>query len=190
MSSAETTILDAACRCRDKWGLSKLTVDDIAAEARVSRATLYRLFPGGRDVLFEALRTRELEEFFTRLDGRIAGAVGIEDTLVRAVVYSTEELRTDEHLAMMLAAEPGEAVKELTVSGLPRIIEVATMFLVPLVEPYLAPADARRLVELLVRLVISYFLAPSAHLDLGQPASAETFIRDFILPAFQHSLRS
>ena len=190
MGPAEALILDAASRCCERWGFTKVTVDDIAAEAKVSRATLYRLFPGGKDVLFEALRTRELEEFFTRLDAHIAGAVGIEDTLVRAVVHATAELRTDEHLAMMLAAEPGEMVNDLTVAGLPRIIRVATVFLVPLVEPYLARAEAERLVELLSRLVISYFLAPSRHVDLGDPASAEPFIRDFILPAFQHSFRS
>jgi hypothetical protein len=44
------------------------------------------------------------------------------------------------------------------------------------------------LVELLARLVISYFLAPSEQVDLGDPESARTFIRTFILPAFQPSL--
>ncbi len=56
--SAEDRVLDAARRCVDRWGLSKLTIDDVAAEAGVSRATLYRLFPGGKDVMFDALRRR------------------------------------------------------------------------------------------------------------------------------------
>jgi AcrR family transcriptional regulator len=56
-------VLDAAKRCCERWGVAKVTVDDIAAESGVSRATLYRLFPGGRDVLYEALRVRETEEF-------------------------------------------------------------------------------------------------------------------------------
>jgi len=42
-----------------------------------------------------------------------------------------------------------------------------------------------RLVELLSRLVISYFLAPSQHVDLGDADSARTFIRSHILPAFE-----
>ena len=57
-------MLDAAKRCCEQWGIAKVTIDDIAAEAGVSRATLYRMFPGGKDVLFEALRVRELEDFF------------------------------------------------------------------------------------------------------------------------------
>jgi len=63
----EARVLDAAKVCCERWGLAKVTVDDIAAEAEISRATLYRLFPGGKDVLFEALRVQELEDFFNRL---------------------------------------------------------------------------------------------------------------------------
>ena len=181
---AENTVLDAAKRCCERWGLSKVTIDDIAAEAGVSRATLYRLFPGGKDVLFDALRVRDTEEFLTRLRAHVDDAVGFEDLLVRCVVQATIELRADDHLALMLASEPGETANELTVSGLPRIIRLATVFLVPLVEAYLPRRDAARLVELLSRLVISYFLAPSEHVDLGDPASAQTFIATFILPAF------
>ena len=59
------------------------------------------------------------------------------------------------------------------------------MFLVPLVDQYLPRRESARLVELLARLVISYFLAPSDHVDLGDAESARTFIATFILPAFQ-----
>jgi AcrR family transcriptional regulator len=189
-SGPENAVLDAAKRCCEKWGLSKVTIDDIAAEAGVSRATLYRLFPGGKDVLFDALRVRDTEEFLTRLRAHVALADGFEDLLVRCVVQATVELRADDHLALMLASEPGATANELTVAGLPRIIRIASLFLVPLVERHLPRRDASRLVELLARLVISYFLAPSDHVDLGDPASAKRFIRAFILPAFQPLLRS
>ena len=86
-------VLDAAKRGCERWGFDRVTIDDIAAEAGISRATLYRMFPGGKDVLFEALRVRELEEFFTVLRDRIEGADSVEDLLVRAVVAATEELR-------------------------------------------------------------------------------------------------
>ena len=184
----EARVLDAAKACVERWGMAKLTIDDIAAEAGVSRATLYRMFPGGKDVLFEALRVRELEEFFTRLAAHLDHADDLEDLLVRTVVSATEELRHDQHLAVMLASEPGETLTSLTVDGLPRIIRVATVFLVPLVDQYLPRRESARLVELLARLVISYFLAPSDHVDLGDPQSARTFIATFVLPAFQPSL--
>lgn len=192
MSSSATVlelrVLDAAKSCCERWGIAKVTIDDIAGEAGVSRATLYRLFPGGKDVLFEALRVRELEDFFTRLTARVEGAVDLEDLLVRTVVVATQELRADQHLALMLASEPGDTLGQLTVEGLPRIIRFATVFIVPLVDPYLPRPESARLVDLLARLVISYFLAPSDHVDLGNAESARPFINTFILPAFQASL--
>jgi AcrR family transcriptional regulator len=185
VTSPETRVLDAAKVCCERWGIEKVTIDDIAAAAGVSRATLYRLFPGGKDVLFDALRVRDIEEFFTRLTAGVTGADSLSELLVRTVVVATTDLRGDDHLAIMLASEPGDTLSQLTVQGLPRIIRMALLFLAPLVEPYVGRADSSRLVELVSRLVISYFLAPSEHVDLGDPESARQFISTYILPAFQ-----
>ena len=185
MTPAETRILDATKVCFERWGIAKVSIDDIAVEAGVSRATLYRMFPGGKDVVFEALRVRDLEEFFTELDKGVGGATDLEDLIVSAVVVATRELRSDHHLAIMLASEPGDALSQLTVQGLPRIIRMASMSFAPLVEPYLGRKSAARLVELLARLVISCFLAPSDLVDLGDAQSARRFVRAHVLPAFQ-----
>jgi AcrR family transcriptional regulator len=173
-------VLDAAKRGCERWGFDRVTIDDIAADAGISRATLYRMFPGGKDVLFEALRVRELEEFFTILRDRVEGAETVEDLLVRAVVAATEELRVDEHLAVMLATEPGKTLGDLTVEGVPRIIRFATAFLVPLAEPYLGRRRARTVIDVLARLTISYFLAPSDDVDLSDEASARAFLHPVI----------
>ncbi len=181
-------MLDAAKACCERWGVAKVTIDDIAAEARVSRATLYRMFPGGKDVLFEALRVRELEDFMTRLREHVEGADSLEEVVVRTMVNAILELRADQHLATMLASEPGEVLSNLTVDGVPRIIRVATLFLSPLVDDFLPRKQSARLVELLARLVISYFLAPSEQIDLTDVDQTREFIRTFILPGFESSL--
>ena len=189
-TKAEEAVLGAAKSCCDRWGMAKVTIDDIAGEAGVSRATIYRMFPGGKDVLFDALRVRETEEFLVALRDGVADATTLDELLVRTVVHATRELRADEHFAVMLASEPGEIAADLTVQGVPRIVRLASVFLCPLVETYLPRPEAVRLVELLSRLVISYFLAPSIHVDLGDPDSARRFLRTYILPAFEASLRS
>jgi AcrR family transcriptional regulator len=177
-------VLDSAKRCSERWGFQRVTVDDIAADAGISRATLYRLFPGGKDVLFEALRVRELEEFFTVLRARVEGATSIDDLLVRTVVAATQELRADDHLAVMLATEPGTTLGQLTVEGVPRILRFATAFIAPLAEPFLDRQQARSIIDVLARLVISYFLAPSDAVDLGEEAPA----RAFLLPLIHSAL--
>ena len=177
VAEAETRILDAAKQCCEQWGFDKVTVDDIAHAAGVSRATLYRLFPGGKDVLFEALRVRERTEFFDALTAEVVDVDDLEDLVVRLVVTATRELRADEHLALMLASEPGETLVELTADGMPRIVETATDYLGPLLKPHLEPEVAPLVIEVLVRLTLSYFLAPSVHVDFGDPASARAFLR-------------
>lgn len=179
-ANAETRVLDATKRCCERFGLEKVTVDDIAVASGVSRATIYRMFPGGKDVLFEALRVRELEEFFAILRQRVEGATSIEDLLVRTVVAATQELRADDHLAVMLASAPGETLSQLTVDGVPRIIRFANAFLAPLAEAYLDHEQARAVIDVLARLTISYFLAPSDTVDLGDETSARAFLDPFL----------
>ena len=72
--TVEDRVLDAAMAAVERWGLARLTIDDIAAAAGVSRATLYRMFPGGKDVLFEALRVREIEQFSYKDIAEVTGA--------------------------------------------------------------------------------------------------------------------
>jgi AcrR family transcriptional regulator len=181
---AESKVLEAAKRCCERWGFEKVTVDDIAAEANVSRATLYRLFPGGKDVLFESMRLVELEEFFDRLLLAVGEADNLEDLLTFAVVAAMRDMREDHHLAVMLSTAPGETLGQLTVQGMPRIIRVACSLLTPMVEPYLGAEEGAQVVELLVRLVISGFLAPSEQVDFGNADDVRRFVRKFILPAY------
>jgi hypothetical protein len=89
-------------------------------------------------------------------------------------------MRNDEHLAIMLATEEGAALKSLTVEGLPRILQVASEFMTPLVGDFIDADEAEVFVELLARLVISHFLAPSPHFDLADPDSARRLFAPFV----------
>ena len=64
LRALEERLVAAMLECIGRWGVAKTTADDIARAAGVSRATLYRAFPGGKDVAFEALLRHELSRFF------------------------------------------------------------------------------------------------------------------------------
>lgn len=179
MGSDELRVLDATRACIDEIGLSRVTIDDIVARSGLSRATIYRLFPGGRDVLFEAMRVRELEVFFEKLRAEAQGATDLIDLLARCIVVSSRELASDEHLATLLAAERGEVLGQLTVDGLPRVVNMATTFITPLAEVYVDHDAATQVVEVVARLVISYFLAPSARVDFTNYVSVRQFLDAF-----------
>ena len=172
----ESRVLDATKLAIEKWGVSRFTVSDVCDLANVSRATVYRMFPGGKEVLLEALHVRSLDEFFTTLLARADGAKSLEDLLVRCIVSATSELRNDQHLAMMLATEPGTTLMQFTIDGLSRIVRVAASYLAPLVADFLPKREADALVEVLARLVISYFLTPSDRYDFTNEASVAKFL--------------
>ncbi len=182
--SLEDRVLDAVKACCERWGMAKVTIDDIANEAGCSRATVYRLFPGGKDYIYEALRQRENREFFAELNAHLVEANGYEDLLVRGLVAATQALRADEHLQLMLASQPGEVLANMTLDGLPRIFDSATIFLTPWFAPHIGHERSAALAEWLARVVLSYFFSPSRYVDLGDPESARRFVEQFVLPAF------
>jgi len=182
----ENVVLDAALTCSHQLGFSKVTIDDICRESGVSRASIYRLFPGGRDVLFEALRVRELHQFFDHVLAEVADETTVDAIVVGSVVTATSLLQADEHLAMMLSSEPGEALGQLTAAGLPRIIRMATEALAPQLEPLIGRDAAHRLIDLVVRLTVSHFLSPVDAVDLNDAESAQQFLCPLISSVTLH----
>ena len=190
LTDVESIVLDAALACSHRLGFSKVTIDDICRESGVSRASVYRLFPGGRDVLFEALRVRELHQFFDHVLAEDDGATSAEAIVVSSVVTATSLLQADEHLAMMLSSEPGEALGQLTAAGLPRIIRMATEALSPQLEPLIGQVAAHRLIDLVVRLTVSHFLSPVDSVDLNDATSARQFLFPLISSVTLHEQSS
>ncbi len=188
-SEAEIAVLDATVACVERLGFQKVTMDHICAEANVSRATVYRMFPGGRDVLFEAVRVRSLTDFFTVLRAHVEGASSLDEVLVRCVTVAYAELMADQQLATMLATEPGETLGDLTVSGVSRIVRVAAEFMSPLLHSFVPQQQAEEIVEIMCRLVISAFLSPSPLLDFSDEAVVRRLVRTYLnTPVEFHSV--
>ena len=67
---------------------------------------------------------------------------------------------------------------------MPRIINTAASLFGPRLVRFIGHHHVHEMAEWLSRVVVSYFLAPSSHVDLGDPAAARVFVRRFVLPAF------
>lgn len=178
----QSHVLDALSVCVDRTGWDRVTMDDVCSQAGISRATVYRIFPGGRDVMFESLRVRRLAEFFTVVRAHVEGVENLEDLLVRSISVAHAELAGDEQLATLLASAPGETLGDLTVSGVSRIVSVATAFFAPLADPFLPRGEAEEIIEVMCRIVISVFLAPSSRLDFTREDHVRQFVRRHLLP--------
>lgn len=180
-------IIAATLRCISRWGVGKTSLDDVAREAGVSRATVYRLFPGGRDGLFEAVARHEIARFFAAVGTRLAAADDLEELLVAGMAEAGRRILDHEALQYLLAHEPELVVPKLAFRELDALLRTAAAFAAPYLERWLPADDARRAAEWVTRLVLSYASTPAGDVSIGEEASVRSLVRAFVLPGLlQH----
>src|SRR3546814_12325463 len=105
VDDARDRLIDAAETCFTRFGVAKTTLEDIATEAGVSRATVYRYFEGGRDEIILGVVLREGREFLAALGRRVQREETLGDAIVEGVLYTVAAVRKNEHLALLFAPE-------------------------------------------------------------------------------------
>lgn len=103
-SAARERIIDAAEACFQRYGVTKTTIEDVATNAKVSRATIYRYFDGRDDIILAAL-LREASRFLERLDERLAIQPDFQSAIVAGVISTVKAVRADEILALLFSPE-------------------------------------------------------------------------------------
>src|SRR5688572_20160205 len=86
-------IIDAAEECFGRFGVAKTTVEDIAAAAKLSRATVYRAVTGGRDELILAVVVRDLLRFLDHLTDRLRRERSVPEAIVEGTLDAVEYVR-------------------------------------------------------------------------------------------------
>jgi AcrR family transcriptional regulator len=174
-------ILVATYACVARWGLSKTTVEDAGKEAGVSRATVYRYFPGGREELITAVVSWEFLQFFTRLYDEVRDAQSLEQVMERGLQFAHRSLAEHQVLQKVMQTEPNVLVPKLTVEST-RILGVIAEFLVPYLDQHgLAEGvDPREASDFLARMILSYMNAPGRW-DLEDDVQVAALVRTELL---------
>jgi AcrR family transcriptional regulator len=181
-SSTRVRIVDATLACLARQGLGKTTVDDIAREAKFSRATLYRTFPGGKEAIVEAVVETEVARLFSSLAVVMGEATDIEEVLVAGMVEAAQRLSEHSALAYLLLYEPGVILPRLTFSDMDRLLLKAGDFAAPFFARWLSPDEASRAAEWAVRIVLAYLADPAPGTDLTDPDDTRSLVRTFVMP--------
>jgi len=181
-SSTRVRIVDATLRCLARQGVAKTTVDDIAREAKFSRATLYRTFPGGKDAVLEAVVETEVARLFSSLAVVMGEAADLEEVLVAGMTEAARRLTTHSAIAYLLLHEPGFILPRLTFADMDRVLLVAGDFAAPFFGRWLEPDQASRAAEWAVRIVLAYMADPAPDTDLTDPDDTRALVRTFVLP--------
>jgi AcrR family transcriptional regulator len=178
-------VIDAALRCIARWGLAKTTFEDIAREAGCSRATVYRLFPGGKDALVEAVATSEVTRFFAGLADRFAATDSLEDLLVAGITEAGQRLHDHAALQFLLAHEPEAVLPHFAFRSADAVLATAAAFAAPYLARYLPADTAPRAGEWVARIVLSYISCPADGVDLADEASVRHLVKAFVLPGLE-----
>jgi AcrR family transcriptional regulator len=180
--SAEANVVEAALRCIARWGLGKTTLEDIAREAGCSRATVYRLFPGGKAALIDVVGRHEIARLLLEVTERIDPAPDLESLLVDAIEVAARFFVDNAALAMLCQHEPEVLLPILSFDRLDPLLEVASAFVGPFAARFVDDRTAGELVEWAARLVLSYSFEPSSFVDLTDPAHVHRLVRTRLLP--------
>ena len=110
-------IVEAAYACVARRGVAKTTIEDVAREAGMSRATVYRAVPGGRDELINATVAWATLDFFGKLYERIQGAASLEEVMERGIMFAYRSIVEHEVLQRVMQTEPDKLLPILTVES-------------------------------------------------------------------------
>lgn len=181
MDGTRQRILEATYACVARWGLSKTTVEDAAREAGLSRATVYRYFPGGREELVDAVVSWQHVLFFVRLYEEVHGATSLEEVLDRGLTFARRSLLEHEVLQKVLETEPEVLMPKLTVES-NRTVGLIAGFLVPYLHEHgmAEGVEIQEAADFLARMILSYISSPG-HWDLGDPEQVATLVRTELL---------
>lgn len=172
-------ILDAALAEFTEFGLRRVSADDVARRAGISRATLYRRFPGGKSQLIQQVMARDMRRFLGEVDAAVSGLPSLEEQLVEGILVALRTARADPLLTRLSVTEPDTLLPYLTTEAGPLIAAAAGYLgdryrraqadgLAPPGDPPVAPSAVA---EIMVRLAISFYLAPESGHFTGEAAT-------------------
>jgi AcrR family transcriptional regulator len=166
-------------------GIAKTTVEDVARASGVSRATIYRMFPGGRDELVRASVAWEMARFFAALGAELGAAPDFATFLERALPRARHRVLEHEVLKKVLETEPERLMPLITVEQ-HHVLEYLTAYFLPLLARdrdagLVRPGtDLAVCAEYVARMSLSLVASPGRH-DLDDPGEVRRLVRRELL---------
>jgi AcrR family transcriptional regulator len=176
-------IVDAAERCFARFGVERTTMGDVAREAKVHRATVYRRFAERNDLIVAVLLKRS-RPVIQRAANRVAGGADASSAVVESLVSSIDDALGDEQLVALFTSSSAAVTAQLA-SLDSEFFRLALEVTRPVLEQAKVAGELREgidpedAVRWLLRISLS-FLTSEPRLD---PAEQRRLLRTYVTPA-------
>ena len=110
-NETQQRIVDAAVACVKRWGIEKVTLNDIAREAGVTRPTVYSYF-SNRDEVVQFALLQSAYVFAQKLLRHIENYTQPEMRVIEAMMFSLKQLPKEPSLALMSDSGLAEILNE------------------------------------------------------------------------------
>ncbi|HEV8627547.1 MAG TPA: TetR family transcriptional regulator [Acidimicrobiia bacterium] len=161
--STATRILDATLATMADHGVARLSLEDVAKRAGLSRQTVYRYFPSKGELL-EATVLREEEIFIDNMKTAAGRQRELEPALRAAIEAALRTGQAHVLLNRLMATEPTALVALVTTDRGP-VLSAARQALEDILVGWLPKAPKARLgmaADAVARLLVSYVMNPPA----------------------------
>lgn len=175
-------VIEAALIIIADRGLRGSTLDIIANECGCSRATLYRLFPGGRDTIFNAIASTETARLFSAIASSMLPAANVSEAISAGIYEAARFLEGHRALQKLLKDEPDTILPFLAFDGFESMLDQVVAFARPFLERWIDKETAKRVVSWAARLTISYLLCPAEGIDLAGRDAVTRLVDTYIMP--------
>lgn len=173
---------DAALACIARYGVAKTNLDDVAAEAGLSRAAAYRAYPGGKQALIASVLATEAAGVLRSIADAVAHADDLAHALSGGISAASRKLASIDALRFVLRYEPELVLPHLSFAGLDRFLASASETLAPVLTRWLTPAAARDTAEMCARLFVSHWGNPDPAVRLSDSEQSLRLVEDYVLP--------
>jgi AcrR family transcriptional regulator len=178
----EERVVLAARACVAERGLADTTVDDIAAAAGCSRASVYRVFPGGRRKVLRELVDSEVDGLLAGLAADVDAAPDLAAAVAGAVHTASTLLAAHPALQRLLSTEPGAVLPYISFDGAAPLLARAAAWGRSHLARFLPADDAEAVGEWAARLVLSHLHTPSDLIVLTDPTAVRHLVATYLMP--------
>lgn len=176
-------LAEATVRCLDQTTLADLSLATVAGAAGLSRATLYRWFPDGRDGLLRLALAAEVAEFWRGLADAVADETTLEGRVTRGLMEGVRRVG-DHSLLQRLVDNEAEEFAPLLDELDPQVWGLLAAYMANLLDRFgddLQPGvDRTEASQYLATMILSYLGSP-ARIDFADQDQVAHLVRSQLL---------